>query len=380
MNNGYIKSLDGLRAIAILLVMSYHFEINHFGWAGVQLFFVLSGFLISGILWKEKFNENTLAERFKKFWIRRSLRIFPLYFGFLIFLGITYLLFNFPSYYKPFIPYLSTYTFNYTRTFPEWHVNPLFTHLWSLSVEEQFYFIFPVIVFLCPPKVIKFIMITFIILSPVARYLLGEYYTSKGYTEYVVADAVYWNTLSHLDAFFIGGAIPIFALQQKVKKANLLFFTFLFIALAAGAWNYIARVSPYNFFTDWGYDHGVTKHYEHVWRYTILNLLVGSFILLLTQVSLNKLTTLFKKILESNILVRIGKVSYGMYVFHWAINIYFYDKFFHTDIIWKKIIFFIPYAIIVYIVAEISFRLYENKFIQLKDKYFAYRKPKEKSI
>src|SRR5437762_11933724 len=108
MNNGYIRSLDGVRALAIILVMTFHFEITHFGWLGVQLFFVLSGFLITGILWKEKTREAPVSYKLKKFWVRRTLRIFPLYFGYLAVLGLTYVLFHFPSYYPTYIPYLLT--------------------------------------------------------------------------------------------------------------------------------------------------------------------------------------------------------------------------------------------------------------------------------
>ena len=61
MSNSYIKSLDGIRAAAIILVMTFHAGINHFGWMGVQLFFVLSGYLITGILWKEKFQKEMPA-------------------------------------------------------------------------------------------------------------------------------------------------------------------------------------------------------------------------------------------------------------------------------------------------------------------------------
>src|SRR3954469_10344160 len=139
MNDGYIKSLDGVRALAIILVMTFHAGITHFGWMGVQLFFVLSGYLITGILWKEKFRDVSLSFKFKKFWVRRSLRIFPLYFGYLVALGLTFLVLHFPSYYTLYAPYLFTYTFNYTRLLSGWQGNPLFTHLWSLSIEEQFY-------------------------------------------------------------------------------------------------------------------------------------------------------------------------------------------------------------------------------------------------
>src|SRR5690242_8764765 len=111
MQAGYIKSLDGVRALAIILVMSFHAGLTDYGWMGVQLFFVLSGYLITGILWKEKFNDSPLGFKFKKFWVRRSLRIFPLYFGYLLVLGIIYLLFHFPVYYPDYAAYLFTYTF-----------------------------------------------------------------------------------------------------------------------------------------------------------------------------------------------------------------------------------------------------------------------------
>ena len=72
MKGGYIKSLDGVRALAIILVMSFHANLNHFGWMGVQLFFVLSGFLITRILLHEKDLPTSSGFKLKKFWTRRS--------------------------------------------------------------------------------------------------------------------------------------------------------------------------------------------------------------------------------------------------------------------------------------------------------------------
>src|SRR6476619_4908965 len=153
MHKGYIKSLDGVRAIAVLLVMAFHLELLRFGWLGVQLFVVLSGYLIIGILWKEKFNAEPLSYKFKKFWVRRSLRIFPLYFGFLALMGICYLLFRLPARYTTYLPWLLTYTFNFGLHLPD-SQGPFFTFLWSLSIEEQIYLVFPLIIFFCKPKFI----------------------------------------------------------------------------------------------------------------------------------------------------------------------------------------------------------------------------------
>jgi peptidoglycan/LPS O-acetylase OafA/YrhL len=369
-NGGYIKSLDGVRAIAILLVMTFHAEITHFGWMGVQLFFVLSGFLITGILWKEKFKPNLLSYKFKKFWVRRTLRIFPLYFGYLIFLGITYLAFQFPVYYIKYIPYLATYTFNYTRSMPGWQGNPLFTHLWSLSIEEQFYLVFPLIMFLCSARFVKYFMLSVIFIAPLIRFFLAKYYEAKGLSPAIVADSVYWNTCSHLDAFFMGGIIPVFALDTKFKKPQRIFFAATFIVLIAGIWNFMHSSSGSFYFNDLGYNHGQIGNYEHVWHYTILNFMFSSFLLLLVSIHTQKKFLRLRGVLENKWAVSIGKVSYGMYIFHWGILVYFYNRFFTSENLLVKTLLFIPYVVLVYLFARLVYAAYEVRFIKMKDKFF----------
>lgn len=365
---GYIKGLDGVRAIAVILVMSFHYGLTWFGWIGVQLFFVLSGFLITGILWRAKYEPEGLSFKFKKFWIRRSLRIFPLYFGYLFFLGVAYLLFHFPSYYKLFFPYLLTYTFNYTRNLAGWVHNPLFTHLWSLSIEEQFYLLFPLFIFLCPARLIKFMLLLIIVITPVTRLLLGDYYIAKGLAPDVVADSVYWNTLSHLDAFCMGGAIPVLALDRRIRKPQWLCAGSLLLLLAAGAWNFLHQSYGHSYFGDLGYKMGEIAHDEHIWHYTCLNLFFSSFILLMVSVHSQGRLAGMRRLLESKWLVRIGKVSYGMYLFHWAIMVYFYKRIFPGGPLWQDLLLFIPYVVLVYLLAELSFRVYESRFLVWKER------------
>lgn len=372
MNDGYIKSLDGVRAIAILLVMSFHADITYFGWMGVQLFFVLSGFLITGILWQEKHKEGTVGFKLKKFWVRRSLRIFPLYFGWLFFLGITYLLFHFPGYFTTYFPYLATYTVNYSRTLPEWQGNPLFTHLWSLSIEEQFYLFFPLVIFFLRRSWVKYFMIFFVLVSPLTRYLLGEYYEGRGHEPAVVADVIYWNTLSHLDAFFIGGLIPVLSLDKKIRKPQWLLLAGLAIAALAGGANFLdATPAGIPYPLELGYNHGRTANYEHVWHYSALNLLFASFILVLA--SRTNRSSVLTKILESRWLVGIGRVSYGMYIFHWAVYVYVFARFLPAHSTWMKLVLFIPYAALVYLIARLSYHFYEAPFLKLKDRFFPKR-------
>jgi peptidoglycan/LPS O-acetylase OafA/YrhL len=367
MNDGYIRSLDGIRALAILLVMTFHAELTQFGWTGVQLFFVLSGFLITGILWKEKSREGDLAHKFKKFWVRRSLRIFPLYFGYLLFLGLSYLFLHFPAYYATYIPWLATYTFNYTRTMGQWQGNPLFTHLWSLSIEEQFYLFFPLIVLLCPRRFTRWFMVVMAVAAPLVRYGLGIYYSHRGFAPEVTGDAVYWNTLTHLDAFFLGGLIPVWGLDKSIRRPGRLFLLAAIITLGAGAIDFALTGSgPY--LADLGYRHAQTFNYEHVWQYTCLNLLFSTLILNLVSIHNQHRLQLFRRILEHRWLVRIGRVSYGMYVFHWAILVYFYARFFTSPHLFWRIVLFVPYVLLVYLFAEASYRFYEVHFLKLKER------------
>jgi peptidoglycan/LPS O-acetylase OafA/YrhL len=367
MKDSYVKSLDGVRAIAIILVMSFHSGLNYFGWMGVQLFFVLSGFLITGILWKEKFKEDTSGQKLKRFWARRSLRIFPLYFGYLIIIGVVFVIVHFPVYYPIYAPYLFTYTFNYTRLLAAWQGNPLFTHLWSLSIEEQFYIFFPLIIFLLPPRPVKYFLLAIIILSPVIRFLLGEYYNSKA-SLYVAADAVYWHTLSHLDAFFLGGVIPVFALDKRVKKPSVFLVITFALVIAVGLINYFSVSPVYSFLMDLGYNHDVVVNYAHVWKYTVLNLFFASFLLCL--VNSNFKILFLKRIFENKFMIRIGRVSYGMYIFHWAILVYIVQHIYPTENLAIKFLLFVPYLALTYGIAELSYSFYESKFLALKDKLF----------
>ncbi|HVW59720.1 MAG TPA: acyltransferase, partial [Puia sp.] len=341
--------------------------------------FVLSGFLITGILWKEKSRNAPVSYKFKKFWVRRTLRIFPLYFGYLLVLGLTYLFFHFPSYYPTYIPYLLTYTFNFTRTLQEWHGNPLFTHLWSLSIEEQFYLFFPLIVLLWPPRYIRGLMLTFIVLSPLIRLALGHYYTTRGLDPPLMADTLYWNTASHIDAFFLGGIIPVFSLHQRIRKPWTLFYICLSVAFLTGGLNFYYSASGNSWISDLGYDHGQTANFAYVWEYTCLNLFFAAFILVLVSDHTRKSPSRLRRALETGWMVQIGKVSYGMYIFHWLIMVYVINSFVRVETPLARIGLFIPYVALVYLFSLLSFKLYEAPFVRLKDRLFPAAGPAPKT-
>lgn len=369
--DSHIRSLDGVRGIAILLVVVFHARLGNYGWVGVQLFFVLSGFLITGILWKERQAATTLGYKFRKFWTRRALRIFPLYFGYLLALGIIYMITSFPPYYMKFIPYLLTYTFNYTRTLSIWQDNPLFTQLWSLCVEEQFYIFFPLVIFLCPPRFTKWLMISVVALSPLIRYALCQHYLKMGYSDVTAGDATYRSTLSHLDAFFLGGLIPVLSLDRKVGRPGAWLGLATIIAFGAGAWNYLSSPRMFAYPFELGYPQSSIVNNLHVWGYTCVDLMFACFILWVVSQHRSFLKDKMSKALAVPWLVRIGQVSYGMYIFNLAVWMYFFDRIHHDhQTIPLLLALFIPYLLIVYGLAEISYRFYEVKFIRLKDKLF----------
>ena len=154
-----IAGLDGLRAVAFLIVFFFHTRNLPVGWMGVQLFFVLSGFLITDILLRMK-EQLPRREFFVKFYGRRFLRIFPLYYFYLALLAA--FIFLLPALDlqalntelgKRFLNHIwvaALYMYDFFHASALFERSRFFTHLWSLSVEEQFYLLWPLLIFLTP--------------------------------------------------------------------------------------------------------------------------------------------------------------------------------------------------------------------------------------
>lgn len=169
-----IASLDGLRGLAVLLVLVHHFgvlrgatgavsaswnAVASWGWTGVELFFVLSGFLITGILL------DTRPERhyFRNFYARRTLRIFPLYYA-----TVAALLLCGAAHHAP---WLWSYSLNYLQAAAgDFHVAGAVTgHFWSLCVEEQFYLVWPLVVWVTPARHLRAVCIAVLGMSIAVR-------------------------------------------------------------------------------------------------------------------------------------------------------------------------------------------------------------------
>lgn len=174
-----LYGLDHLRAAAILLVFLYHYRafkhpdwidsIRRFGWTGVDLFFVLSGFLISGQLFKEIKNTGEIG--LKTFYIKRFFRIFPAYF-FTLFLYFSFPLFREREALSPLWKFVS-FTQNYGLDVIS---RGTFSHAWSLCIEEQFYLILPLLLLILLLikrfKYLPYLMMVVIILSFITRWMV----------------------------------------------------------------------------------------------------------------------------------------------------------------------------------------------------------------
>lgn len=221
----HLPALDGLRGVAVLIVMVLHFTmiepsgpveslfkgVVSAGWAGVDLFFVLSGFLITGILCDAKSKHGY----FRTFYIRRSLRIFPLYFGFLFLLFVIVPLLM-PTHAEPERAVerlmLWGYLGNFAFASVGWEGMPAHTtHLWSLAVEEQFYLIWPLVVWWASRRQLIRICICAIILAWVTRAVL-YLIAADGIAGYALLPA-------RMDALAVGGLIAV--LYREGKAAAL---------------------------------------------------------------------------------------------------------------------------------------------------------------
>jgi peptidoglycan/LPS O-acetylase OafA/YrhL len=302
--SGHLPVLDGIRGLAILLVTAYRFDIGpdysqlpgsllfqilRHGDVGVQLFFVLSGFLITGILFDAKGREHY----FRNFYARRALRIFPLYYGFL-FVTLVAL----PALCGPecdLFPeaksnqaWLWLYGANLLVAFRDSWCLGSFDHFWSLSVEEHFYFLWPLVIFFFSRKQSMAASLFAIIFSAVGRFVwmrLG----GGGAT-------IETFTLFQLDALATGAFLALLArgsggLRQFVSWAYVLMVV-CGVALI-GIWQ-----SPHPRL------HGIPL--------LVLAIFFGALLILAME---SQASTWWGILWRSRVLRFFGKYSYAMYVF-----------------------------------------------------------------
>lgn len=360
----YIRELDGVRAVAIILVMLFHYYyLLEVGWIGVQLFFVLSGYLITTILLKDKDQEKGFY--LKRFYWRRALRIFPLYYAYLGIFFLAFLFYGYPAFFPDLAPFLFSYTYNIYPLVHNFELNPVFTHFWSLSVEEQFYLFWPFVIYHLNRKQLRIALSLVILLSPLVRFLFGEWLFYLNTEHKDIGQIIYRLTLSHIDAFAFGALIPVFKLDKvSTERIGYIIAPFAFFLLL-GYFNYTtmndSKVGP----SSLGYPNGSLYNFQHVWSYTVINAASLSFIL--SVLVLNN-RCLVRALFGNSMLVEIGKISYGMYIYHWVILSFI--KSYAIQYISNGLVLFLSYFLITFIISWLSYYLFELIFIKMKNKRY----------
>jgi len=333
------EQLDSLRFFAILIVLLAHWGEKRFyilshvfqGARGVNLFFVISGFLITLGLIRSKYNGCAIQTSLFKFYIRRSLRIFPIYYLTLLFLW----LFDYSR-----IADSMAWNMFYASNFYNIKIHDWgnMGHLWSLAVEEQFYLVWPFIILINPKKILPYLIVGAILISEMAKlywFARGEEYW---WYEYV-------HPIGALDSLAIGGLLSYFYYfhQSRLKTALYNYYVITAVFVIAVIGQYLS--SHYFFLTD--------------------RFFMSVFFAWLIGRSAFGFTGTAGYILNSKILRYIGKISYGIYLIApLAPGLFTYMKY-PID---PNLRFLIYIAAIIGI-ASISWYAFEKPILKLKEKF-----------
>ncbi|MFN8413294.1 MAG: acyltransferase [Anaerolineales bacterium] len=371
----YIKELDGLRGLAVLLVIAYHifskaaYFIDHplllfisrltaVGWVGVDIFFTLSGFLITSILLKVKGQPGY----FKNFYARRTLRIFPLYI-----VGVSAIIVLMSSNSDVIsavhnlikaLPFFVFYTQNWLMVFSGIPVRAYLGITWSLAVEEQFYLLWPWVVHYFEQRKLIYMALGFILVSMLFR-AVGVFLWKN--TSQAV-DFFYYSSFTRFEEAMIGSVLAISLTYEDLKK-KISQYAFPLFTASLVSFLFLCLISYPNNPHPFGVNIPLT-----ISGYTLSSLFTAALISIFV---LHPERTVLHRIFQSQILVFFAKYSYSMYLFHMTIALVLKDILWNTGLLgWKA---YFLYIFLVYflttILAMLTWHLFEEKILQLK-KYF----------
>lgn len=333
MMKGNIPQLDAVRGIAILLVMfhnsGYLPGLFASAWMGVDLFFVLSGFLITGILVDIKQSHHF----FRNFYARRCLRIWPLYFCLLIGMfaavpvlrpGVGQVIYAKSSPWWAYPLFLQ----NFLTANPTQAAGPLAV-TWSLAIEEQFYLVWAMIVRLCSSSQLLRIAIAIICISPVLRFVLSQYRV-----------ILYSNLFCRLDGLMAGAMLAVLLRSENFEPANYLKAGWILL--------FVTSVGAL-----------VLAHFN---VQSLVYSASAAASLMFVYVALFSKQRIFQYVMSTKLLTYTGTISYGLYLLH---KIPFdVVKLAHWD---KNRYVLLPAALLAsYALAILSWNFLEKPFLRLK--------------
>jgi peptidoglycan/LPS O-acetylase OafA/YrhL len=341
-SRAHVPALDGLRGIAILAVFAYHYghggvhstspvvrafaSVCDVGWSGVDLFFVLSGFLITGILYDSRNDPGY----YKKFYARRALRIFPVYYLFAA------IMFAIGSHWRiGHLSFLFYVGYPVALLIPSLVAIPLhITHLWSLCIEEQFYAIWPWVVARLPNP------ITACIIAGAVAPLLRTAIWALGWNQ----DWSYAFLLCRTDSLAAGAAIAL---------------------LIRGGWkNVLQRWAPAAFVFSAGILLTIFMGRHTASRYDPLIDTAGFSVMAIFYGALLLISLGHGRMFSLKLLRVFGKYSYGLYLFHFPLTVLF------APLKGALSFMYVPVCLLLNLaVAAASFHLLEEPILRFKDRF-----------
>lgn len=333
--NYYRLDIQGLRAIAVLSVIIFHINPDIFpnGFIGVDIFFVISGYLIADILLRKRHKGTKAIEIIKQFYFSRFNRIFPAYLFMLLGVSLVSAIFFIPDDFSAFFKSLekafvftsNQYFANFGDYFSIQIIEQPLLHSWSLSVESQFYLIIPFLILFIPKRYLSILLMFFILLlSGLAEY----YFYSRE-----IKQSIYYGVQFRLPEFFIGilGALYVYEKRPLPLK---FFIIGLFLLISA-----LVLQSSLGFFP------GVRAFIPSI-----------ATVLLLTS---HHYENPISKILTNKTLVYVGNISYSLYLWHWPILVFMrYCGYEVTSI----------FEILIFIIITLMLSLFSYYLIEKKDK------------
>ena len=342
----YSPALDGLRGVSVMLVLGLHASYGHFrgGWLGVNVFFVLSGFLITAILIEEWHRRGSIS--LKRFYYRRALRLLPALLATLLLTGVLWWLLAWPQSFTYGALASLFYYSNWVRAFDGPDLGA-FGHMWSLSVEEQFYLVWP------------------LALMPLLRRYTGRHSLASVLGALVLflaglrallwyqgsALADYNSTLARADGLVLGAVIAVLFRSQR------------FVSIAATGWVQLlawvglaatlsaaAVVSPR---APWLYSHAGLLFFSLAAGAMIVNVVADE-------------KGAFARLLSTAPSVWIGKRSYGIYLYHFAVFQAFEEVRLPNSIANFALVSVLRFATCI-LVSAASYAWLEQRFLLLKD-------------
>ena len=312
----YLPSIDSLRAIAVIAVIIYHIDANYLpgGFLGVDLFFVLSGYLISSLIIKEYKSTGTV--NLYNFYVRRARRLLPAVYFMITVVLIIITLFNGvllkKSYLDALFGYIYSsnwwYIFHKLDYFDSFGSQSPFKHLWSLAIEEQFYMFFPLIFLIFNRKSKSnngnsklnknfiYVVLSLILVSLIAHILLFDINN---------INRIYFGTDTRAFSLLVGvvGAIlyPMDRLSERTTKKDNMIYSIVSLVSILVLIGIMINTSEYN---TWLYRGGF-----------LLVAIIG----LIIVISSGRQYTFMSKLLSFKPLVFIGKISYSLYLWHFPI-------------------------------------------------------------